>query len=70
MTNRGLSHFRQVDLTRTVRALKAAGVRIEHVEVGVDGKVNIVVTNNGKEETNPWDEVLNDEDQTQVRQSV
>jgi hypothetical protein len=64
MTTRGLSHFRQADLTRTVRALMAAGVKIERVEVAVDGKVNVVVTSNGKEETNPWDEVLEDEDQT------
>jgi hypothetical protein len=33
-------------------------MKVDRIEHGVDGKINVVVTNNGKEERNPWDEVL------------
>ena len=40
-------------------ALRAGGMKVERAEVAVDGKLNIIVDRNGKEETrNPWDEVL------------
>jgi hypothetical protein len=60
---RTLSHFRQADLTRAVRALKAAGQKVERIDIGADGKLSVIVDRNGKEETNPWDEVLKDEGQ-------
>jgi hypothetical protein len=61
---RTLSHFRQADLTRAVRALKAAGQKVERIDIGADGKLSVIVERNGKEESvNPWDEVLKDEDQ-------
>jgi hypothetical protein len=68
MTHHGLSSFKQADLTRAVRALKAAGVKVERVEIGADGKVAVIVERNGKEESvNPWDEVLHGHSSDQVR---
>jgi hypothetical protein len=68
---RGLSHFRQGDLARAVRALKTAGVKIDRVEIGADGKLAVFVKQNGgnaKVESNPWDEILNDgAHQTRIR---
>jgi hypothetical protein len=57
--------FRQSDLTRAIKAARAAGVEIERVEIERDGRM-IVVMNKGDVpqpnggDTNPWDEVLSD----------
>jgi hypothetical protein len=59
----GLSHFHQADLARMLKAMRSAGMKVDRVERGVDGKIAIIVDRNGNEETcNPWDEVLKDED--------
>jgi hypothetical protein len=56
---RGLSHFRQADLVKALRAMRAAGVKAERIEVAVDGKINIVLAENcSNKNENPWDEVL------------
>jgi hypothetical protein len=56
------SAFRQSDVTRTVRAVIAAGLRVVGVKVGADGKIEVVT---GREQDNPpasavneWDEGL------------
>ena len=61
---RGASHFRQADLTRAIKGLQAAGVKIERVEVGVDGSLVLHVEQNGKKKAvrNPWDQVLSNDD--------
>jgi hypothetical protein len=66
---RAVSHFRQADLARAVRALKAAHIKIERIDIAADGKLSVIVGQNGKqEEGNPWDEVLSDgDDSTPVR---
>jgi hypothetical protein len=65
---RGLSHFRQGDLARALRAVRSAGMKVARVEVGADGKLAVIVEQNGNKESetanpNPWDDVLNDHDQ-------
>jgi hypothetical protein len=45
---RTLSHLRQADLTRTVRALQAAGAKVERVDICVDGKISVIVSDGGR----------------------
>jgi hypothetical protein len=64
---RGNCHFRQADLTRAVKALKAAGMKIDRVEISTDGSVMLHVEQCDKKKKikNPWDRVLNnDKDQS------
>jgi hypothetical protein len=57
------STFRQQDVTKAVRAAKAAGVHIARIEVDGAGKIVIVTTEapNGqgavREDGNEWDKV-------------
>jgi hypothetical protein len=62
---RGLSHFRQADLARALKAMRSAGVK-GHIETRADGTLKIVVERNGKDESvkNPWDEVLKNESES------
>jgi hypothetical protein len=55
---RGPCLFRQRDVTKAVRAVKAAGLAVAKVEIGADGKI-IVTTGKPSEdpERNPWDDV-------------
>jgi hypothetical protein len=57
--------FKQQDVTRVLRAAAAAGIEVQRIEVGKDGKI-IVVTGKAAaaetnteiaERTNPWDNV-------------
>ncbi|MFK4647939.1 hypothetical protein ABIF96_006513 [Bradyrhizobium ottawaense] len=40
--SRGPSTFRQQDVTRAVRATVAAGIEVERVEIGKDGRIVVV----------------------------
>ena len=51
--------FRQIDVTRALRAAKAAGIEVDRIEIAPDGTI-IVVTEktdaaDGGEIGNPWD---------------
>jgi hypothetical protein len=54
--------FRETDVKRAVRAVRAAGVKIGRVEVGKDGTIIVVPCKFGEggngEASNPSDEVL------------
>jgi hypothetical protein len=58
---RGPTTFRQRDAAALIKAARIAGLEIERVEVGRDGKI-VLVTKKSKCETasatNEWDEVL------------
>jgi hypothetical protein len=60
--SRGPSTFRQQDVTRALRATEAAGIEIERVEIGKDGKI-VVFAGKPKEaaddskDGNEWDSV-------------
>ena len=47
--------FRQRELTRAVRAMQAAGLEIERVEIGQDGKI-IIVPKGGKPPPTGWED--------------
>jgi len=66
--SRGPSTFKQRDVTRAVRAIVAAGVPIERVEVDHDGKI-VIVTGKQIESSsaNEWDEVFDDTAPPQIR---
>jgi hypothetical protein len=60
---RGPSRFRQGDVTKAVKAAKAAGVDVARIEVSSDGKIAIITGKPGEaneansEAANPWDGV-------------
>jgi hypothetical protein len=58
---RAPSIFSQRDVTRAIKATKAAGVDIARVEIAKDGRIVIVtasdVAQTGAEEDNEWDRV-------------
>jgi hypothetical protein len=64
---RGCLTFRQSDVTRAVKAVMAAGIKVERVEIDSVGKITIVTRQTSSTERNEWDEVFNGEDQAQVR---
>ena len=47
---RGPSIFRQRDLTRAIKGARAAGEKVERIEIGTDGKL-VIFTGEGK---NGW----------------
>ena len=54
--------FKVTDVTRAAKAVLAAGIAIERIEIDKDGKIMVVTGtpregDNG-EASNPWDEVL------------
>jgi hypothetical protein len=52
------SAFRQGDVTKTVKAVIAAGLRVVGVNVGPDGKIEVVTTGDGDNPPsggNEWD---------------
>jgi len=53
------STFRQGDVTKTVKAVIAAGLRVVGVEVSADGKIEVVTTADGENQSggNEWDQV-------------
>ena len=48
--------FRQRELTRAVRAMQAAGLEIERVEIDRDGRI-IVVPKGGTKQTTGWEDI-------------
>lgn len=60
---RGKCTFKQSDLTRALKATKAAGVNVVKIEIEPDGKMVVVLSDNkedlGTADTsgNPWDKV-------------
>jgi hypothetical protein len=40
---RGSQIFRQSDVTRAIKATKAAGENVERVEIGPDGRIIVIV---------------------------
>lgn len=59
---RGPNKFRQREITRTIKAAKAAGVEVDRIEVDPDGKIVVhVVGQDGspkKKETNTADAAM------------
>jgi hypothetical protein len=57
----GRCTFREVDLTRALRAAKKAGADVARAEVARDGKIVLVLKNNvearSTSERNEWDEI-------------
>jgi hypothetical protein len=55
------STFRQQDVTRAIKATKAAGVNIAKIEIDRTGKIAIMVATEaakgGAEEGNEWDRI-------------
>jgi hypothetical protein len=55
---RGPKTFRQRDMTRAIRAVAAAGMSVAQVMVDKDGRIVVVVGEDGKTdapEVNEWD---------------
>jgi hypothetical protein len=60
MNSRRPSAFRQADVTKTVRAVIAAGLRVVGVKVGADGKIEVVTAGDDEDQPsggNEWDRV-------------
>jgi hypothetical protein len=57
----GRCTFREVDLTRALRAAKKAGADVARAEVARDGKIVLVLKNDVEarsiKERNEWDEI-------------
>jgi len=56
---RGKSRFRQSDLTRAMKAAKAAGLELARIEIDIDGTIKIIPGSPEPEPIkNEWDEVF------------
>jgi hypothetical protein len=57
---RSPSIFRQQDVTKAIKATKAAGVNIARIEIAKDGRIVIITTSAATEtaEGNEWDRAL------------
>jgi hypothetical protein len=73
--SKGPATFRQADLSRAVKAMRAAGVDVARLRVTIDKTGTIEITVRGGEggkgdaaAPNEWDEVYNGNDQAPVRQ--
>ena len=57
----GRCTFKEVDLTRALRAAKKAGAHVARAEVARDGKIVLVLKKDGeassRNERNEWDEI-------------
>jgi hypothetical protein len=59
----GALTFRQGDLTRALKAVRAAGVEVARVEVDKEGRISVIVKDGRLTEdggSNPWDQVIKD----------
>jgi hypothetical protein len=61
--------FRQSDLTKAIKAAKAAGVEIDRFEIGQDGRITVVTCKPaaGATATNEWDTAFDGNDQAKIR---
>jgi hypothetical protein len=57
--------FRQSEVTRVLRAARAAGAEVDRVEIEKDGRVIVIISKHkealdftAEDERNPWNEVL------------
>jgi hypothetical protein len=58
--NRRPSAFRQGDVTKTVKAVIASGLRVVGVKVGADGKIEVVTAGDGENRQsggNEWERI-------------
>lgn len=59
---RGPCTFRQLDVTRALRAAAAAGIEVQRIEIDKDGKIVVVagkvleLPRDGKNKRNEWDD--------------
>jgi hypothetical protein len=57
----GRCTFREVDLTRALRAARKAGAHVARAEIARDGKIVLVLNKDGeassRSEGNEWDEI-------------
>ncbi len=57
----GQCTFKEIDLTRALRAAKKAGAEVARAEVARDGKIVLVLKKDGEapsvSERNEWDEI-------------
>jgi hypothetical protein len=54
------SAFRQADVTKTVKAVIAAGLRVVGVKVGADGNIEVMTARDGEDQPsggNEWDKI-------------
>lgn len=56
MMARGPATFKQVDITRALRAVKAAGLDVVRTEIGADGKIVLHHSEVSSEPATPFDE--------------
>jgi hypothetical protein len=67
----GRCTFKEIDLTRALRAAKKAGADVVRAEVARDGKIVLVLNRYGEappsSEHNEWDDEGHGADQTKVR---
>ncbi len=57
----GPYRVRQAEVRRVIKAANSAGIEIERIEVGPDGRVSLIPGKpgeRGNDASNPWDEVL------------
>jgi len=47
--------FRQSDITRAIRAARAAGVDSVRIDITKDGKISIILSGETPKEPNEWD---------------
>ncbi|CAN5348703.1 hypothetical protein BH10PSE12_BH10PSE12_18770 [soil metagenome] len=48
-----MSRFRQVDITRAIKAMTAAGLAIDRVEIAIDGTVTVFAADDGQARGRP-----------------
>lgn len=54
-----VTRFKQIDVTRAVKAVEAAGLRVGRIEIDPNGKIVILTVEQTKgAESNEWDNVL------------
>lgn len=64
---RRTAKFKQADVERAIRSARAAGVKVETVEIVVDGVTIRLSGERCDKAGNPWDEVLDNEQNPKIR---